>query len=54
MKTEAKAKLSNAEIVENITKRLEESIDDLIESNDWKKYLSFVKGQHPYSWNNTF
>jgi hypothetical protein len=54
METKAKAKLSNAEIVENITKRLEESIDDLIESNDWKKYLSFVKGQHPYSWNNTF
>ena len=44
---ETKEKLSNVEIVEKITKRLEESIDELIESNDWKKYLSFVKGQHP-------
>ena len=35
---ETKEKLSNVEIVEKITERLEQSIDELIESNDWKKY----------------
>ena len=46
-------KISNTEIVENITTKLSESIDELIESNDWKKYLHFVKGERAYSWNNT-
>ena len=48
-----KTKLSNQEIVENISASLENSIDELIESNDWKSYLHFVKGEKAYSWNNT-
>tara|TARA_B100001559_G_scaffold148946_1_gene124962 strand:+ start:323 stop:1237 length:915 start_codon:yes stop_codon:yes gene_type:complete len=47
-------KLSNKEIVEDLTAKIDSSIDELINSDDWTKYLSFVKGQHPYSWNNTF
>lgn len=50
---ETKTKLSNQEIVENITAKLEEAIDDLIETNDWQKYLHFIKGEKAYSWNNT-
>jgi antirestriction protein ArdC len=53
MKTE-NTKLSNKDIVEGLSQKIDESIDELINSDDWTKYLSFVKGQHPYSWNNTF
>ena len=53
MKTE-NTKLSNKDILEGLSQKIDESIDELINSDDWTKYLSFVKGQHPYSWNNTF
>jgi len=53
MKTET-IKLSNKEIVEDLSSKIDKSIDELIASDDWTKYLNFVKGQHPYSWNNTF
>lgn len=48
-----KEKLTNQEIVEQISASLENSIDELIESNNWKEYLHFVKGERAYSWNNT-
>lgn len=48
-----KEKLTNQEIVEQISVSLENSIDELIESNNWKEYLHFVKGERAYSWNNT-
>lgn len=48
-----KTKLTNQEIVEQISATLENSLDELIESNDWKSYLHFVKGEKAYSWNNT-
>ena len=49
-----KTKLSNKDIVKELSEKIDSSIDELIASDDWTKYLSFVKGQHPYSWNNTF
>ena len=53
MKTQT-TKLSNKDIVKDLSEKIDASIDELIASDDWTKYLSFVKGQHPYSWNNTF
>lgn len=47
-------KLTNKDIVKDLSERIDSSIEELIASDDWTKYLSFVKGQHPYSWNNTF
>ena len=55
MNTQTKTtKLSNKDIVKELSEKIDSSIDELIASDDWTKYLSFVKGQHPYSWNNTF
>lgn len=46
-------KETNKEITERLSAELEKNIEELIASDDWGKYLKFIKGQHTYSWNNT-
>tara|TARA_Y100000994_G_scaffold246270_1_gene249261 strand:+ start:393 stop:1295 length:903 start_codon:yes stop_codon:yes gene_type:complete len=44
----------NKDRVEDLTKLIDEKIDALINSNDWKEYLKFASAQYRYSWNNQF
>tara|TARA_R100000458_G_C8265617_1_gene240706 strand:+ start:618 stop:1550 length:933 start_codon:yes stop_codon:yes gene_type:complete len=47
-------KPTNKEIVENLSALIDENIEKLVESDEWERYLSFARGQHRYSWNNTW
>ena len=46
--------LKGKERVKELTSLIDERIDALINSNDWKDYLKFASAQYRYSWNNQF
>ncbi len=46
--------LKGKERVEELTALIDEKIEALISSNDWKAYLKFASAQYRYSWNNQF
>ena len=52
--TEMDKIMSNKDRVEELTALIDEKIDELIGSNDWKEYLKFASAQYRYSWNNQF
>jgi len=44
----------NKDRVKELTEMIDEKIESLINSNDWKEYLKFASAQYRYSWNNQF
>ena len=44
----------NKDRVQDLTNLIDEKIEALINSNDWKEYLKFASAQYRYSWNNQF